>query len=151
MKKVYKQRSLREQKRDLEKALKNLNKRIKKISVKKGKRDLFKKPSKYVEGQLGNLSAKKQKAVYRDIKGRIVSEKLLNGKKKVSWEIWRYSENSRKWKKLDFGNKWIPKYTKRKKPMTKKQIATACINRYAAHNIEIRMINGEVYAYTASP
>ena len=104
------------------------------------------------EKALENLTGKQQKVVYRDKKGRITSEKeALKGKKLTTWEIWRYSENTRKWKHINFGNKWKPQFRKRKRAISKKQLMLAAIKRYGAHKLEVKMINGEVYAYTASP
>jgi hypothetical protein len=98
-----------------------------------------------------NLTGKKQELRYRDIKGHFIKPEKINGKRLVKWEIWRYSEHTRKWKKLDFGNKWESKYRKLKKAKSLLQAERIIRLRYQRHHIKVRMIKGEVYAYTASP
>lgn len=103
------------------------------------------------KSKLENLTAKKIELRYRDRKGKLVAPEKLNGRKYVKWEIWRYSEATKKWKKLNFGKKWEPKESKLKRPKTKTQIETLLKNRVTQHNIEVRQIKGEVFFYTASP
>jgi hypothetical protein len=100
--------------------------------------------------ELENLTAKRQKLIYRDKKGRIVSPEKLNGRKYVRWEIWRYSENTRKWKHINFGDKWKPKYSKLKRPKTPNEIFKLLEIRYGRHELEVRNIDGEIYALTHS-
>ncbi len=106
---------------------------------------------KKAKSKLTNLTAKRQEVRYRDKRGRLVKPEKINGKKYIKWEIWRYSENTRHWKKLDFGKKWESKYIKRKKPLTKTQVLLIVKRRYSRHKIKIKKINGEIFAFTASP
>ena len=101
--------------------------------------------------KLTNLTAKRQQIRYRDKKGRLVKPEKLNGRKYVKWEIWRYSPGTKRWKKLDFGKKWEPKFTKRKRPLSNKEALLIIRRRYDRHKIEVKFINGEIYAFTASP
>ncbi len=81
----------------------------------------------------------------------MVKPENIKGSKYLKWEIWRFSENTHRWTKLDFGKKWESKYVKRKKPMSKTQMMLILKRRYSRHKIKVKKINGEVYAFTASP
>ena len=101
--------------------------------------------------KLKNATGKRQIVRYRDRKGRLVSPKdVIKGRKQVTWEIWRYSEGAGNCVKIPFGRKWQPSFRKRKRLVSKKELLLAAKKRYGRHKIEVKMIDGEVYAYTRS-
>jgi len=118
-------------------------------SIKKGNRQRLHPKTK--ETKLINLTAKKQELRYRDRKGRLVAPEKINGRKYLTWEIWRYSNATRRWKKLEFGKKWEIKERKLKRAKTPREIERLCLKRYQNHKIKVRKIKGDVFAYTASP
>lgn len=103
------------------------------------------------KARLRNLTPKRQKVVYRDRKGRIVKPEDIKGRKLIRWEIWRYSPNTKRWKKLEFGKRWESKLVKRKRPLSKKEFLLILKRRYLAHKIQVKEVNGEIFALTGSP
>lgn len=109
--------------------------------------------------KIENLTAKKISIIYRDKKGRIVKPEKLNGTIEVKWELWRYTPNPRgkngkkksvKYMKYDFGRKWEPRFRKLKKAKTQKEILKLTHTRFSRHKIEVKMIDGEIFVYTAN-
>jgi hypothetical protein len=95
-----------------------------------------------------NLSPKRQFVVYRDKKGRVIPEKKVLGiRRLITIEIWRYSEATKRKKRI-FTTK---KFRVRKRLITKRVLLRMCTLRYKWAKRKVKMINGEVYAYTGSP